>query len=109
MASPLSIEGNIDKCNTDTQIGWYKTTEEGSVGTNLRLNNSSGFNAIPEGLVNVGRGFQFLGYSAHFWTSTYNQQGNANSYRITNNSVNLNKTYYTVVNQGLSVRFVRDN
>ena len=108
MSIPVLINGASSSNDTDNEVGWYPSTKDGDVGNNVHLNNSSGFNAIPEGLVSRGREHQFLGYSAYFWTPTDRGQGNASSFYISNASMSMNYNYYQPKTLGMSVRFVRD-
>ena len=90
--------------------GWNSSTELGAIGNDQSLNNSSGFNAFPEGCrvggVSETDGFFFKGSIAFFWSSTEDGADNV-SRRLFNSysdlfRYNYNKQY------GFSVRFVRD-
>ena len=105
---PVTMNGKSSSNDTENKIGWYNSTKDGAVGNNVHLNNSSGFNAIPEGLVSRGREHQFLGYNAYFWTPTDRGQGNVSCFSIDHNFLSLNYEYYHPKTLGMSVRFVRD-
>jgi uncharacterized protein (TIGR02145 family) len=111
-----STENKIAKAMAST-TGWHNPTSTGSIGNNLSSNNSSGFNAFPEGgrswLSNDGS-FYNLGFNALFWSSTeYNAIFDDSfaehawySYLSHDRSFlgrNINKKQ-----GGLSVRLVRD-
>ena len=106
---------NYDGTTTENKIakamasntGWNSSTEVGAIGNDQSLNNSSDFNAFPEGNCSFNGSFDYEGYYAFFWSST---ESNTNGawYRYLNNNIsylfrNNNNKYY-----GLSVRFVRD-
>ena len=50
--------------------GWNTSTMTGAIGNDQSLNNSSGFNAFPEGNRNFNGSFNDEGYNAFFWSST---------------------------------------
>ena len=87
--------------------GWNSSTELGTIGNDQSLNNSSGFNAFPEGYRNNDGSFSDEGYLAVFWSST-----EVNTYyawlRFLNYGYsNLDRLNY-YKHYGFSVRFVRD-
>ena len=86
--------------------GWSNSTNAGAVGNDQSLNNSSAFNAFPEGYRSNGS-FNYEGYYAFFWSSTENYTSDAWSRNPGNNNSNLNWGSYLKLN-GFSVRFVRD-
>lgn len=106
---------NYDDTTTDNKIakamssttGWYSSTGAGAPANNQNTNNSSGFNAFPEGIRFGNGSFANEGYYANFWNSTeYNTNG-AWARGLTN--------YYSILygtsdnkRIGISVRFVRD-
>jgi uncharacterized protein (TIGR02145 family) len=52
--------------------GWNSSTNAGAVGNDQSLNNSSAFNAFPEGHRNSDGSFYGEGDFAIFWSSTEN-------------------------------------
>jgi uncharacterized protein (TIGR02145 family) len=88
--------------------GWDGSSETGAVGNDQSLNNSSGFNAFPEGYRKFNGSFFSAGLGALFWSSA-EDDANYAWYRSLSNSGSLlyrgngNKHY------GFSVRFVKDN
>ena len=87
--------------------GWNSNTTAGAPGNDQSTNNSSGFNAFPEGGRNVNGSFVNEGYDAVFWSSTenYTYAWYRNQYYDTSN---LNRSYGNE-QIGFSVRFVRGN
>jgi len=88
--------------------GWGISTVEGAVGNDQSLNNSSGFNAFPDGIrINDGS-FLVEGNNAVIWSSTENDLGTA-WYR----NIGINRSWVIRPNNtkqlGLSVRFFRNN
>ncbi|MDA8592003.1 fibrobacter succinogenes major paralogous domain-containing protein [Flavobacteriaceae bacterium] len=106
---------NYDSTTTGNKIakaiasttGWNSSTELGAIGNDQSLNNSSGFNAFPEGYRNNNGSFLNEGSSAIFWSSTENDPDNAWYRDLLDDSSDLDR----VINNkrdGFSVRFVRD-
>ena len=97
----------IAKAMASTTTGWNVVTDDGAPGHYQSLNNSSGFNAFPEGVRYDNGSFNDEGSSAVFWSST--EQFNARAWfrALTNNYINLNR-YGDPKQFGFSVRFVRD-
>jgi len=88
--------------------GWISYNITGVPGNDQSLNNSSGFNAFPEGLrVNNGS-FYLEGDDAIFWSSTENNAGVAWCRYLSNTSSYLDRSNYYTKRYGFSVRFVRD-
>ena len=101
-----STNGNkIAKAMAST-TGWISSTEPGAVGNNQSLNNSSGFNAFPEG-ERFGGLFANEGNNAIFWSSTELTNGRAMSVVLDYNFGSIG-SYLAFRRNGLSVRFVRD-
>ena len=105
---------NYDGTTTENKIakamasntGWNSSTEVGAIGNDQSLNNSSDFNAFPEG-ARFDDGSQDEGNGAVFWSSTESSTNNAwFRYLYFSNSY-LGRSYSTKQN-GYSVRFVRD-
>ena len=87
--------------------GWDSSTSAGAPGNDQSLNNSSGFNAFPEGGRYNNGSFYNEGSDAFFWSSTeFNSNIAWFRYLDFNNSY-LNRDYFFKQN-GFSVRFVRD-
>ena len=87
--------------------GWNSSTATAAVGNNQSSNNSSGFNAFPEGYRGSDGSFDEEGNGAIFWSSTENYTNLAWSRFLYNNNSNLNRSLNSKQN-GFSVRFVRD-
>ncbi len=87
---------------------WNSSTNTGAPGNNQSLNNSSGFNAFPEGY-RYPNGFSIEGLVAIFWSSPLYYGNNHSPYirGINVNSSNLARNNDSV-QVGFSVRFVRD-
>jgi uncharacterized protein (TIGR02145 family) len=106
---------NYDQTTTGNKIakamafttGWNTSTETGAVGNDQSSNNSSNFNAFPEGGRANNGSFYYEGNDANFWSSTEYGAIDAWSRNLTSNSSNLNK-YYGNKQDGFSVRFVRN-
>jgi uncharacterized protein (TIGR02145 family) len=101
-----TTEGNkIAKAMAST-IGWNSLTSTGAVGNDQSINNSSGFNAFPEGFRNDGS-FINEGNFTIFWSSTEYTSNGAWYRYLTNYLSNLYRNN-TNNRNGFSVRFVRD-
>ncbi|MDB9723765.1 fibrobacter succinogenes major paralogous domain-containing protein, partial [Polaribacter sp.] len=107
---------NYDQTTTGNKIakamasitGWNTSTVIGAVGNNQSQNNSSGFNAYPEGLRWID-GFNAFGVLCAFWSSSSNAADNDEKYW---SLLELSTSYSYILTidplTGLSVRFVRD-
>ena len=102
-----TTEDKIAKSMAST-TGWFTSTEVGAIGNNQSLNNSSGFNAFPEGY-RSGNGFfnGDDGYDTIFWSFTENNTSNAWFRWLYYNISSLSRSTFNV-RSGFSVRFVRD-
>ena len=101
-----TTEDKIAKSMAST-TGWISNTQPGAIGNDQSSNNSSGFNAFPEGNRLSNGSFNFEGYDAFFWSSTEDNSNNA-WFR----NLNFNFSGQAKGNgkqSGLSVRFVKDN
>ena len=101
-----TIESKIGK-SIASNTGWNSSTVEGAPGNDQNLNNSSGFNAIPEGYgFDIG-GFGLEGSNAIFWSS--NEGGTEDALRC---SLSTHNSYiiinYAYKESGFSVRLVKD-
>ncbi len=97
-------QNKIAKAMAST-TGWISSTETGAIGNDQSLNNSSGFNAFPEGYYNGL--FYNEGSQTIFWSSTEHSASVA-WYRLLYNSDSDPYRNYSVKRYGFSVRFVRD-
>ena len=90
-----------------SNTGWNSSTNTGAIGNDQSLNNSSDFNAFPEGYRFNSGSFSYEGGNAVFWSST---ESSTNSVWI--RLLYLNYSYLNSDNyykrDGYSVRFVRD-
>ena len=101
-----TTEGNkIAKAMTST-TGWISSTicDAGEPCNDQGLNNSSGFNAFPEGYRWSHGSFDSEGYDAVFWSSTEGRFRNLSNFRI---NLDMSSDFFYKRN-GNSVRFVRD-
>ena len=93
-----------------SKTGWDTSTDTRAVGNNQSINNSSGFNAFPEGNRGSSTGtFHFEGEYAFFWSSNQDD-GNTDYARnryLKYNKSELKRSSFDKKN-GFSVRFVRD-
>ena len=101
-----TTENKIAKAMAST-TGWISSTETGAIGNDQSLNNSSGFNAFPEGYRLYTGSFNDEGSSAIFWSSTEDSSDLAWSRYLNGNSSNLDR-FSSYEQFGFSVRFVRD-
>jgi len=101
-----TTENKIAKAMAST-TGWGTSTNIGAIGNDQSLNNSSDFNAFPEGgRANTGY-FGFEGEGVLFWSSTeYNT--NFAWYRYLGNIYSNLGREATNKQTGIPVRFVRD-
>ena len=112
----LIVNGyNYDQTTTGNKIakamasttGWNSSISAGAVGNDQRLNNSSDFNAFPEGYRDSVGSFILEGGDAVFWSSTESNADNAWDRGLNVNGSNLNR-YNDGKQSGISVRFVRE-
>ena len=90
--------------------GWNSSTQTGAVGNDQSSNNSSGFNAFPEGGRFLNGPFTNEGKTALFWSSTYYNSNKSFTRYLDDylSSINTNYSAPNVNQDGFSVRFVRD-
>ena len=101
-----TTENKIAKAMAST-TGWISSTSTGVVGNDQSLNNSSGFNALPEGGRSDDGSFNNEGGNAIFWSST--EDGTDNAWCRTLGNASSNLVRFDIDKQwGFSVRFVRD-
>ena len=101
-----TTENKIGKAMAST-TGWDSSTGTGAIGNDQSLNNSSGFNAFPEGYRYSNGSFFSEGGLAMFWSSTESSTNYAWFRYLDSSHSNLDR-YYNFKRYGLSVRFVRD-
>jgi len=102
-----TTENKIAKAMAST-TGWISYDTTGVPGNDQSLNNSSGFNAFPEGFRSASSGsFGNEGYDAVFWSSTEGNTSDAWSRNVNYGNSYLNR-YSLSEQNGFSVRFVRD-
>ena len=102
-----TTENKIGKAMAAT-TGWNSSTEPGGVpGNDQSTNNSSGFNAIPEGYRSNNGSFFHEGNFAIFWSSTESGSNSAWYRNLFNDYSYLNRNFNSK-RLGFSVRFVRD-
>ena len=111
----IANDYNYDGTTTGNKIaksiasttGWNTSTDLGAVGNDQSLNNSSGFNAFPEGNRDDSGSFLNEGSNAIFWSSTETSTSYA-----WNRDLYLNNSYLSRdppnEQNGFSVRFVRN-
>lgn len=111
-----TVESKIAK-SMASKSGWLPCTSQiatcpNAPGTNQNLNNSSGFNAFPEGCLGISSSnnnssFVNKGKKAYFWTSTENNTNLAYWRMIYHYNHVLDLGDYTK-NHGLTVRLIKD-
>ena len=87
--------------------GWNSYNVTGVIGNDQSLNNSSDFNAFPEGNRYSSGTFNNEGNKAFFWSSTQRDTNYAWDRNLNYYSSNLGRSY-TFKQKAYSVRFVRD-
>jgi uncharacterized protein (TIGR02145 family) len=102
-----TTENEIAKAMAST-TGWNSSTVLGAVGNNQSLNNSSGFNAFPEGGRSSDGSFNYEGNNVIFWSSTESNTSYAWFRNLENNYSDLYRGNGFNEQVGFSVRFVRD-
>jgi len=101
-----TTENKIAKAMAST-TGWNSSTGLGAPGNDPSSNNSSGFNAFPEGNRDKNGSFFGEGYGAFFWSSTEVNANYAWNRSLGYYDSNLNRND-DVKQDGFSVRFARD-
>jgi uncharacterized protein (TIGR02145 family) len=91
-----------------SNTGWISSTGIGAIGNDQSLNNSSDFNAFPEGYRNYNGSFGDEGYDAIFWSSTETSTSDAWTRYLYYNYSYLFRYSNYLKQDGYSVRFVRD-
>ena len=103
-----TTENKIAKAMAST-TGWDSSTNTGAPGNNQSLNNSSGFNAFPDGVFYNGEFFA-EGDVIIFWSSAEFDSDNAYAWtrNLSHNATDLIRQSELLKQGGFSVRFVRD-
>ena len=107
---------NFDDTTSENKIaksmasitGWTSSTNTGAIGNDQSLNNSSGFNALPEGMRSADNGVSYNEYfNALIWSSTESSTDKALSRNLSNISSFID-SFDGNKRNGIAVRFVRD-
>ena len=101
-----TTENKIAKAMAST-TGWNSSTDVGAIGNDQSLNNSSGFNAFPEGVRSGNGTFYAEGDNTMFWSSSENISNYIWFYNLYTYNSSLGRSVHSRPN-GFSVRFVRD-
>jgi uncharacterized protein (TIGR02145 family) len=102
--------GNKIAKSMASTTGWNSSTNTGVPGNDQSLNNSSGFNAFPEGNRGNNSSFSFNdSFAIFFWSSNDINSYSAHNRHLSNNFSKLESSLELGKRSGLSVRFVRDN
>ena len=108
---------NYDGTTKDNKIAkalaattdWNTYSGTGTIGNDLTINNSTGFNALPGGTRYATGEFLYIGLTGVWWSSTGNDVGYAWSRHLYSNSDSLTSYHGYTKNLGYSVRCVKDN
>jgi uncharacterized protein (TIGR02145 family) len=109
---------NWDGTTTDNKIakalaaktGWYTDPTNGTIGSDLTKNNSSGFSALPGGFRYSSGDFNSQSNKGSWWSTTeFNASGTRRPFgrSLSYDSESLGTSYYTK-GSGFSVRLLRD-
>ena len=101
-----TTENKIAKAMAST-TGWNSSTNTGAPGNDQSLNNSSGFNAFPEGYRFNNGSFGWEDVNTLFWASTESSVNKA-WFRDMYTNYSFLDMYFNHKDYGISVRFVRD-
>jgi len=86
---------------------WWSHSTTGTIGTDLRKNNSSGFGALPGGLTYDLKSFNYIGGYGYWWSSTERHSTSAWSRNLVYSQFHLNTDYGSKTN-AYSVRCLKD-
>ena len=100
-----STSGAIGKAMASSW-GWASNTTVCSAGNNQQTNNSTGFNGLPAGGRNTSGAFYDMGYSTHFWSSSFFSSNALDRYLGYYSSTSFHLSSYSPV-FGFSVRCLR--
>ena len=104
-----TITGNKIAKAMASRIGWNNSVETNVPGSNQSYNNSSKFNALPEGYRDSYGAFNDEGFNAGYWSTTENNDLVFIRYSTLSYSFNaLYNDYSSYKTTGCSIRFVRD-
>jgi uncharacterized protein (TIGR02145 family) len=99
---------NLAKALADTSMLWNTTTDVGTIGDSLQINNSSGFKARPGGYRSFeNANFDKWGDCGYWWCATEYGSNGAHYRRLQNRLGFINEGYSTK-SFGFSVRCVKD-
>lgn len=106
---------NFDGTTTGNKIAkslaadtdWETFTVEGSIGNNLKLNNSTGFKALPGGVHGKDGTSTGIGTYGYWWIGSTEYYGSAGCFILRYNNVDLYWYAYST-NNGFSVRCIKD-
>ena len=94
-----------------SNTGWNNSNDTGAIGNDQSSNNSSGFNAFPDGARNNYGEFYDEGYVINFWSSLGDDTDVSWTRALSKSYNYLFRAVYNyndIRNYGYSVRFVRD-
>ena len=93
------------------QVAGDKMKEAGNIhwaAPSSNAGNSSGFTALPGGLIDESGNFANLTSSALFWTSTETDLSNSIAYGLSKSGTNVTLSSFSPKNRGYSIRLVKD-
>ncbi len=100
-------DGNDIAKSIASTSGWRTANDEGKVGWQQNLNNSSGFNTLAAGHRSISGTFIYLRYDVHFWSSTLLNGMFTYIRRTSFNSYNISREFQNNPN-GFSLRCIKD-
>lgn len=90
-----------------SQKDWPITTRAGTIGSNLAMNNKSGFSAFPGGTRTNNGSFSGIGCSGYWWSATVYNKSNAYDRALFYDKDGFYR-YHTRKWCGFSVRLIKD-
>lgn len=102
LAANSGTSGSIAKAIA-SKNNWVSSTEEGTVGNNLSINNSSGFTALPGGYRYIDGKFYEVGENCKFWSCT--EYATLYAY---SRDIEYYGSFHSTKVDGLSIRCLRD-
>lgn len=106
VSTNLGVSGTVAKALAATTI-WTSSTNKGAIGNDLKLNNTSGFTALPIAERDYSGTFGTIGGYAAWWTSTEYNAAEA-WYRNVFYTDGYLVRWHNTKNYGYSVRCVKD-
>jgi len=100
--------GNKIAKSMASTTGWNSSTTTGAPGKDQSLNNSSGFNAFPQGNRLIDGVFINQGKYSNFWSSSEASNNTALARYLYFDYIDYHFNSFGNINYGFSVRFVRD-